>query len=101
MERTKRKSNEKVDSVEAAKKRHAELLEAVKSLETSLSQLRDASLASLNDRITYLIGVYLGRGSVTVHEHRNLLSIYQAYKNIGGNGAVAALVDGFTKLPIK
>ena len=101
MATTNRKANEKAEAAKTAGAEITELTEEIKELKETTARLLGANLASLNDRITYLIGVFLERGSVTISEHKNLLLIYEAYRNIGGNGTVTALIEGFKQLPIK
>jgi len=96
-----RKAAGKAGLAVAEEERHTELLQAIKTLESLIKKLQDASIATQYDRITYLAGIYLARGSVTVSEHQSLMSIYNSYKDIGGNGSIESLMDMFQKLQIK
>ena len=103
--RTARKAEEKAEKKTLAEQKSTnefvKLVQAIVSLEKSNVLLVAANIASLNDRITYLVGVFIEKGYVTIAEHKNLLTIYEAYKNIGGNGSIPALMERFKELEIR
>jgi len=88
------KSAEKTVSKEVTEK-------ALRDLIAVIEDIKEANIAHLNDRITYLVGVFMERGSVSVTEHKNLLTIYGAYARIGGNGTITALMESVKGLPVR
>lgn len=54
-----------------------------------------------HDRIIYLCGHYIERGSIMQSEYENLNKyLYEPYKEMGGNGTASRLMDEVRKLPI-
>lgn len=72
---------------------------------TGLLSGRDAQKKLLvglaHDRIIYLGGLYLERGSITRDEYENLHDyLYKPYAKLGGNGTAEKIMADVTKLPI-
>ena len=54
-----------------------------------------------HDRIIYLGGLYLERGSITRDEFENLNDyLYKPYHKLGGNGTAEKIMEDVKKLPI-
>jgi len=54
-----------------------------------------------HDRIIYLGGLYLERGSITKDEYENLHDyLYKPYAKLGGNGTAQKVMEDVKKLPI-
>lgn len=58
-------------------------------------------LGIAHDRIVYLCGKAIERGSATTGEIDNISQIYEPYKELGGNGTGKAMYEKFMKLPLK
>lgn len=54
-----------------------------------------------HDRIVYLGGIYIQRGSITVDEYENLYEyLYKPYEKMGGNGSAQRIMNEVKSLPI-
>lgn len=56
---------------------------------------------SLRDRIEYLAGMYIKRGSITMYERAGLVRMHTAYHNLGGNGHLDSLMAQVEELPVE
>ena len=55
-----------------------------------------------HDRIVYLGGQYVARGSITRDEYENLHDyLYKPYEELGGNGTASRVMKEVEKLPLK
>ena len=52
------------------------------------------------DRIHYLVGTYINRGSVTLDEKETIQKMYAAFKGVGGNGDCTVPMEELSKLPV-
>lgn len=84
-----------------------QLLEKQNSMENRITDIereaglrRDASLASLHDRIYSFCTRIINRGNATIKELDNLEYLWQAYSGLGGNGTGELLVNKVKELPI-
>lgn len=53
-----------------------------------------------HDKIVYLGDIYIERGAITLKEKATILSIYEPYKKLGGNGDCEIIFNYIDKLPI-
>ena len=86
-------------------KAYSKRLEAVDAKLVTITASLDAQAVgvreSLRDRIEYLAGVYIERGSITMHERGGLARMHAAYHNLGGNGHLDSLMTQVEDLPVK
>lgn len=61
--------------------------------------LRDGVQSLLRDRIIQCHNHYIDKGYIPVYGMENVLSMYDAYHELGGNGTVTKLVDTLKELP--
>lgn len=55
-----------------------------------------------HDRICYLGGIYIKRGSISKDEYENLHDyLYLPYKNLGGNGTAEKIMKEVERLPFE
>ena len=59
-----------------------------------------ALLALLWDSTDQLGKRYIEEGSITTDELHRILTIFEAYKGLGGNGYMDTLIDNVKRLPI-
>lgn len=65
------------------------------------SKVERAVKALLHDKLSYLANKHLAEGSITAEDFRVVNDLYDAYRDIGGNGTVARLMEAVQKLEIK
>lgn len=63
------------------------------------SALVDGVQALLRDRIIQAHNHYAEKGYIPVYGMENVLAMYDAYHELGGNGTVTKLVDDLRELP--
>ena len=63
--------------------------------------LRDGTQALLRNAIIQEHEKYTKRGYIPVYGMENVLSMYQAYHALGGNGTVTKLIEELQELPTK
>ncbi len=63
--------------------------------------IKDGVRAMLHDRIVEICDRCAERGFVHLHNLQSVEAMYQAYHNLGGNGAVTKCVEDFKKLPLR
>lgn len=71
-----------------------------KGTSTKLDALLEAQKVLMIDRVRYLGGCYIIRGHITLDEKENLVEMYQAYKNLGGNGHLKTVMEEIDRLPM-
>lgn len=71
-------------------KEEAERQERIKTLETAV-------LAMLHDRLLQSLVYFLKVKEITSDEMDNIKLLYEAYKNLGGNGTIKILYERFEK----
>lgn len=59
----------------------------------------DGVQALLRDRIIQAHNHYAEKGHIPVYGMENVLAMYKAYHELGGNGTVTKLVDDLRELP--
>ena len=72
-----------------------------KGTSTKLDALLEAQKVLMIDRVRYLGECYIIRGHVTLDEKENLVEMYQAYKNLGGNGHLKTVMEEVHRLPVQ
>ncbi|MBQ6592929.1 MAG: hypothetical protein IJH98_08555 [Solobacterium sp.] len=66
-----------------------------------LKLIKEALLASLQDRLLYLCDAYIETGSIELNQLQSLRRMYKAYKGLGGNEFITDLVENkVNHLPI-
>jgi len=88
------KREEKTASKEITEKAFRDLIAATEAI-------KDAQVMLLEANLVQLIGGYMERGWIAVSEHKHLLSLHEVYARLGGNGTVAALMEGVKVLPMR
>lgn len=68
---------------------------------TKKSTEHKALTGLLHDRIFTLCNKYIDKGFVTPDEYKNLITLYEPYVGLGGNGTAKALKEEIDRLPIK
>ena len=68
---------------------------------TKLDALLEAQKVLMIDRVRYLGECYIIRGHITLDEKENLVEMYQAYKNLGGNGHLKTVIEEVHRLPVQ
>lgn len=71
-----------------------------KGTSTKLDALLEAQKVLMIDRVRYLGECYIIRGHITLDEKENLVEMYQAYKNLGGNGHLKTVMEEIDRLPM-
>lgn len=71
-----------------------------KGTSTKLDALLEAQKVLMIDRVRYLGECYIIRGHITLDEKENLVEMYQAYKNLGGNGHLKTVMEEIDRLPV-
>lgn len=74
---------------------------AKKGTSTKLDALLEAQKVLMIDRVRYLGECYIIRGHITLDEKENLVEMYQAYKNLGGNGHLKTVMEEVHRLPVR
>ena len=67
---------------------------------TKLDALCEAQKVLMIDRVRDLGERYIIRGHITLDEKENLVEMYQAYKNLGGNGHLKTVMEEIGRLPM-
>ena len=67
---------------------------------TKLDALCEAQKVLMIDRVRWLGESYIIRGYITLDEKENLVEMYQAYKNLGGNGHLKTVMEEIDRLPM-
>lgn len=67
---------------------------------TKLDALCEAQKVLMIDRVRDLGERYIIRGHITLDEKENLVEMYQAYKNLGGNGHLKTVMEEIDRLPM-
>ena len=66
-----------------------------------LELLKEAELASLQDRLLHLCEGYIAEGSIEMNQWQSLNRLFTAYSNLGGNEFIHDMMDDkVRKLPI-
>lgn len=68
---------------------------------TRTSKFERALKALVHDKISYLSQKAIKAGEVSASDYRIMMELYEAYKDIGGNGTVTKLMLEVEKLEIK
>jgi len=68
---------------------------------TKSSKLERAVKGLLHDRISHLVNKHIAANFITPEDFRIINELYEAYKDVGGNGNIARLMDAVTKLRIE
>jgi hypothetical protein len=53
------------------------------------------------DRVRYLGRNYIAQGYIALPDKENLIAMYSAYKDLGGNGHLATVMDEVSRLEVK
>ena len=60
---------------------------------SDLTLIKEALLASLQDRLLYLCESYIEQGSIEMNQLQSLNRMYSAYRALGGNEFIHDLVE--------
>ena len=66
----------------------------------SIRALVNAQKVIMIDRVRYLGGKYLERGEILLEEKETLHEMYDAYKELGGNGHLETAMHEVDRLPV-
>ena len=61
--------------------------------------IKELIIALAKQQVQHACCMYIARGDITNYEADALLSIYDYYKSLGGNGSTEALIDQTLALP--
>ena len=75
------------------------LTKRVKAEIADQNALKTGVQSLLRDRIIQVHAHYMERGAIPIYGMENVLSMYNAYHELGGNGTVTKLVQGLKHLP--
>ena len=75
------------------------LLQRQKEVDTKQKAIGGGVMALLRDRIIQACNHYRLRGYCPLYGLENIEALYKEYKALGGNGAVATLVEEMHRLP--
>ena len=67
---------------------------------SQLAKIRGAQKVIMIDRVWYLGGKYLERGEILLEEKETLHEMYDAYKELGGNGHLETAMHEVDRLPV-
>lgn len=70
-----------------------ELKDTISPINATLELLTEAALASMQDRLEFVMSGYLARGEISVNQFKALTHMVEAYKGLGGNSFVAEMYD--------
>ena len=62
-----------------------------------LALLKEAELASLQDRLLYLCESYIEKGSIELNQLQSINRLYSAYRKLGGNSFITDMYEGKVK----
>lgn len=71
------------------------------SIEKSLEAIKEAQRATMEERIRYLVGLYLGKGEINMAELSNLREMHRKYLGVGGNGNLDTEMNLLDTVPVK
>lgn len=71
-----------------------------KGTSTKLDALLEAQKVLMIDQVRHLGECYIIRGHITLDEKEDLVEMYQAYKNLGGNGHLKTVMEEIGRLPM-
>mgnify|MGYP003299780358 CR=1 FL=1 len=75
--------------------------ERLDAIEKSLEELKGAQRASMEERIRYLVGHFLGKGEISMAELSNLREMHKKYVGVGGNGNLDTEMELLDTIPVK
>ena len=71
----------------------AEMDEKFSAQNVALDLLKEAALASMQDRLEFIMSKYLKEGEISVNQYKALTHMVEAYKGLGGNSFVAEMYE--------
>lgn len=77
------------------------LSKKVKKQMCDQKSLRDGTQALLRNEIIRDYDKYMERGYVPIYARESILSMYEAYHALGGNGTITQLIEELKELPSK
>ena len=81
------------------KKRDGERQEAETARQREYEAIRKGMRAMLRDRIIQIYNNCSERGDTPIYAIQNVANMYQAYHDLGGNGAITEVYNKFIHLP--
>lgn len=66
-----------------------------------IDALVDAQQVMMIDRVRYLGRYYIRAGEISLADKENLMSMYNAYKKLGGNGHLETVMKEIDQLDVK
>lgn len=79
---------------------HRESIDQNAAQNKDMELIKNATLASTRNTLTYLSRKAREKGSVTSNDRENYDKMYQAYTELGGNSYVHRLYDEYMQMPI-
>ena len=70
-----------------------EMDEKFSAQNVALDLLKEAALASMQDRLEFIMSKYLKEGEISVNQYKALTHMVEAYKGLGGNSFVAEMYE--------
>lgn len=65
----------------------------ISSLKSDLTLLQEAALASMQDRLEFIMTRYLEIGKITVNQYKSLTHMVEVYHELGGNSFVTEMYE--------
>jgi len=62
-------------------------------------ELKDGTIALLRSEIIHNYDKYMNRGWLPIYAAESIFSLYDAYHNLGGNGAIDKIIKELKELP--
>lgn len=71
------------------------------AVEDELQAIKKSQIADLHDKINREGNKLIGQGAITIDQLNNFDYLYNAYRNLGGNGTGEVIANQVHNLPIK
>lgn len=92
------KQKHKYETKELDKRVSAEKIE---ELMHSIEKMHRGNRAILRDRLKFLARAYIANGSIAFDEKHDIDEMYHAYRDLGGNGALTAMMEQVDRLTVR
>jgi hypothetical protein len=68
---------------------------------TRTGKIERAVKGLLHDRLSYLVQKHISADHISPEDFRIINELFEAYKDVGGNGNIARMMEAVTKLKIE
>lgn len=94
-------SGRKKKDAEERKREAESQKQELQDIRADMQLLKAAQCVSMQDRISYLITCFIRDGYISTGNRNMIFSMHEKYHDLGGNGALTAMLDEVRKLPTK